>query len=85
MYPRSEIKPEEVHVLSYARRRHDGHLLVLANFSKQPQSVRGDLPFHADITGSPADLLAPTDIFSGNDRIHLGPYGLRWLVREGSI
>ncbi|ESQ16084.1 MAG: alpha-amylase [Thiohalocapsa sp. PB-PSB1] len=73
------------HILAFARRRHDGHLLVLGNFSEHPQSVQPDLPHHAGIDGPVADLLAPNDPILHAGRIHLQSYGLRWLVGEGSI
>jgi amylosucrase len=76
---------DNVHILAFARRRHDGHLLVLGNFSEQPQSVQGDLPFHAGIVGPATDLLAPQQTLADNDRIQMQPYGLRWLVGEGLI
>lgn len=76
---------DNVHVIAFARRRHDGHLLVLGNFSEYPQSVQGDLPHHAGIEGPINDLLAPDEHISGSSRIHLASYGLRWLVGEGSI
>jgi amylosucrase len=76
---------DNVHVLAFARRRHDGHLLVLGNFSEHPQSVQGDLPFHAGISGTAVDLLAADEKISGDDRIQLEPYGLRWLVGDGSV
>jgi amylosucrase len=76
---------DNCHVLAFARRRHDGHLLVLANFSEQPQSVQGDLPWHAGITGPASDLLATDGALEARDRIHLEPYGLRWLVGEGTV
>jgi amylosucrase len=76
---------DNVHVLSFARRRHDGHLLVLANFSEQVQSVQADLPFHAGLTGEAIDLLAPDEPIDGDSRIPLGPYALRWLVADGTL
>jgi amylosucrase len=51
---------DNAHVLAFARRRHDGHLLVLANFSEHPQSVQNDLAFHAGITGPVAELYTVT-------------------------
>ena len=72
---------DNAHVLAFARRRPDGHLLVLGNLSEQPQSVQGDLPGNAGLTGLPVDLLANADpLPSGSGRIELDPYGLRWLV-----
>ena len=62
---------DNVHVIAFARRRHDGHLLVLGNFSEYPQSVQGDLPHHAGIEGPITDLLAPDEHISGSSRIHL--------------
>jgi amylosucrase len=76
---------DNVHILAFARRRHDGHLLVLANFSEEPQTVQGDLPFHAGLIGEVTDLLATDALTDGKDRILLEPYGLRWLVGEGKL
>jgi len=76
---------DNTHVLAFARRRHDGHLLVLANFSEHPQSTQGELPYHAGLAGQPIDLLAQGTIADTVDgRIWLDPYGLRWLVGPGS-
>ncbi|NBC48120.1 alpha-amylase family glycosyl hydrolase [Thiohalocapsa halophila] len=76
---------DNAHVLAFARHRHDGHLLVLANFSEQPQSVQGDLPHHAGLTGELIDLLNDTLAREANGRIQLPPYGLRWLAGEGRL
>ena len=71
------------HVLAFARRRQDSHLLVLANFSEYPQTVQADLPHIAGLPGLPIDLLADRETMSsGNGRIELGPYGLRWLAGD---
>ena len=73
------------HILAFARHRHEGHLLVLANFSEHPQSVQGDLPLHAGLTGTLTDLLETDAMVDPNGRIPLKPYGLRWLVGEGKL
>ncbi len=72
-------------VLTFARHRHDGHLLVLANFSEQPQSVQGDLPHHAGLRGELTDLLSDKLVRDASGRIQLHPYGLRWLIGEGRL
>ncbi len=72
------------HVLAFARRRHDGHLLVLANFSEHPQSVQADLPYHAGLSDPAIDLLAAgAQVSAAAGRIELDPYGLRWLAGDG--
>ena len=77
---------DNVHVLAFARHRNDGHLLVLANFSEYSQTVQGDLPRHAGLTGELTDLIDgnhPSTDASG--RIQLTPYGLQWLVGDGRL
>ena len=73
------------HILAFAHRRHDGHLLVLGNFSEHPQTVQGDVPHHAGINGEVLDLLGDDAIIGPDGRIALAPYGLRWLVGEGEL
>ena len=71
------------HVLAFGRQRHDGNLLLLANFHEHPQSVQDDLPGRADIVGTVRDLLAehtPVNITDG--RIHLDPYQTLWLTGQ---
>ncbi len=71
------------HVLAFGRQRHDGNLLLLANFDEHPQSVQDDLPGRADIVGTVRDLLAehtPVNITDG--RIHLDPYQTLWLTGQ---
>ncbi|MBK1643856.1 alpha-amylase [Thiocapsa imhoffii] len=76
---------DNVHVLAFARHRQDGHLLVLANFSEHAQSVQGDLPRHAGLTGALTDLLGGDGVTDPSDRIRLPPYGLKWLVGNGRL
>jgi amylosucrase len=76
---------DNAHILAFAHRRHDGHLLVLANFSEHRQTVQGDLPHHAGIDGGVLDLLCDDAITGHDGRIALAPYGLRWLVGEGQV
>jgi amylosucrase len=73
------------HVLAYARHRHDSHLLVLGNFSEHPQTVQGDLPFHAGLVGPLTDLLETDLPLEVDGRIPLEPYGLRWLSGAGRL
>ncbi|RKT47343.1 alpha-amylase family glycosyl hydrolase [Thiocapsa rosea] len=76
---------DNVHVLAFARHRNDGHLLVLANFSEDPQSVQGDLPRHAGLTGELTDLIDGNPSTDASGRIQLPPYGLQWLVGNGRL
>jgi len=72
-----------VHVFAFARQRHDGKVLVLANFDEHPQSVQDDLPYHAGIVGDVRNVLAgrkPLDLING--RIQLEPYEALWLTGE---
>jgi len=58
-------------------------VLVLANFDQHPQSVQGDLPYHAGIVGAVRNVLAdqkPLNIING--RIQLEPYEALWLTGE---
>jgi len=74
------------HVLAFGRRRHDGNLLVLANFHEQSQSVQEDLLRHAGITSTARNLLAehiPVNISNG--RIYLESYETLWLVGDESV
>ena len=67
---------------SYSQ-RHDGNILVLANFDEHPQSVPDDLPYHAGIVGALRNVLAdksPPNIDNG--RIQLEPYEALWLTDE---
>lgn len=74
------------HVLAFARHRHDYRLLVLANFSEFPQTIRGDLPSHAGLAGPLVDLLADgTGIQTDQRRLSLDAYGLRWLISESDL
>ncbi len=74
------------HVLAFARHHHDYRLLVLANFSEFPQTIQGDLPFHAGLDGPLVDLLADgAGIQTDQHRLSLDTYGLRWLVAEGDL
>ncbi len=71
------------HVLAFGRQRHDGNLLLLANFHEHPQSVQDDLLGRADIVGTARDLLAehtPVNITEG--LIHLDPYQTLWLTGQ---
>ncbi len=71
------------HVLAFGRRRHDGDLLLLANFDEHPQSVPGDLPNHVGIVGSVRNLLAEdTPVNTSGGRLHLEPYETLWLMGQ---
>ena len=71
------------HVLALGRMRHDGNLLLLANFDEHPQSVQGDLPAHAGIISNVRNLLAEHAPLNTRDgRINLGPYETLWLAGE---
>jgi amylosucrase len=71
------------HVLAFGRRRHDGDLLLLANFHEQPQSVQGDLPGRAGIDGAVQDLLAEdSPVNTADGRIFLDPYQTLWLTGQ---
>ena len=77
------MRTDNEHVLAFGRMRHDGNLLVLANFHEHPQSVQHDLPDHAGIVGAVRNLLAehvPLNIAAG--RICLEPYETLWLTTE---
>lgn len=74
---------DNVHVFAFARQRHDGKVLVLANFDEHPQSVQDDLPYHAGIGGAVRNVLAdqkPLNIING--RIQLEPYEALWITGE---
>ncbi len=74
---------DNVHVLVFGRRRHDGNLLVLANFDEYPQSVQDDLPGHAGIIGTVSNLLAEhMPLNTAGGRIYLEPYETLWLAGE---
>jgi len=74
---------DNVHVLAFGRRRHDCHVLVLANFDEHPQSVQDDMPYHAGIAGATRNLLAEhTPLNTANGSIYLEPYESVWLVGE---
>jgi amylosucrase len=78
------MRSDNGHVFAFARQRHDGKVLVLANFDQHPQSVQGDLPYHAGIVGAVRNVLAdqmPLNIING--RIQLEPYEALWLTGEG--
>ena len=71
------------HVLVFGRRRHDGRLLVLANFHEHAESVQAQLLDHAGIRGEIRNLLAEQRPFVCADRrLHLKPYETLWLVGE---
>ncbi len=71
------------HVLAFGRRRHDGDLLLLANFHEQPQSVQDDLPGRAGIDGAVQDLLAEdSPVNTADGRIFLDPYQTLWLTAQ---
>jgi amylosucrase len=71
------------HILAFGRQRHDGNLLLLANFHEQPQSVQADLPGRAGISGTARDLLAEhTPVITANGRIHLDSYQTLWLTEQ---
>jgi amylosucrase len=74
---------DNAHVLAFARRRHDGHLFVLANFHEQLQSVQADLPYHAGIVGEIRNLLAEdTPLNSADGRLYLEGYQTLWLFGD---
>jgi amylosucrase len=73
---------DNVHVLAFGRRRHEGNLLVLANFDEHPQSVQDDLPYKAGVVTAVRNLLADTPLNIGNGRIHLEPHESLWLAGE---
>lgn len=73
---------DNAHVLAFGRRRHEGNVLVLANFDEHPQSVKDDLPYHAGVVSAVRNLLADTPLNIANGRIHLEPYESLWLVGE---
>ena len=52
---------------------------------EHPQSVQGDLPFYAGVSGALTDLLGSDPMADPSGRIPLQPYGLRWLVGEGKL
>jgi len=77
------IHADNVHVLAFSRMRHDGNLLVLANFDEHPQSVQDDLPDRAGIVGKVRNLLAEhTPLNKADGRIYLKPYETFWLTGE---
>jgi len=74
---------DNVHVLAFGRMRHDGNLLVLANFHEHPQSVQDDLHHHVGILGSVRNLLAEhVPLNTAGGRLYLEPYETLWLVGE---
>lgn len=71
-------------VLAFARKRHDGDLLVIANFDEHPQSVAADLTARAGLSGHVRNLLAghgTLDQVVGG-RYYLEAYQVLWLVGE---
>ncbi|TVQ91521.1 MAG: alpha-amylase [Chromatiaceae bacterium] len=71
-------------VLAFARKRHDGDLLVIANFDEHPQSVEANLTGRAGLTGHIRNLLAghgTLDQVVGG-RYYLEAYQVLWLVGE---
>lgn len=77
------MRTDNEHVLVFGRRRHDGHLLVLANFHEHAESVQAHLLDHAGICGEIRNLLAEQRLFVRADRrLHLKPYETLWLVGE---
>ena len=77
------MRSDNGHVFAFARQRHDGKVLVLANFDEHQQSVPDDLPCHAGIVGAIRNVLAdqkPLNLING--RIQLEPYEALWLTDE---
>ena len=71
------------HILAFGRNRHDGNVLVVANFDDGPQSVRDDLPSHAGVVGRPRNLLAEdVPVNTADGRMYLEPYETLWLVGD---
>ena len=68
------------HVLSFAR-HHDGHrLIVLANFSEQPQSIHGNLVRTAGLGRFFEDAISGQTYATSED-VELNPYQILWLRR----
>lgn len=77
------MRTGNVHVLAFARRRHDGNVLVLANFDEHVQSVQRDLIDQGGIVGDARNLLgehSPLNVADG--RLYLEAYETLWLTGD---
>lgn len=76
------LHPGSEHVLAYLRHRGDHRLLILANFSENPQRI----PFNFLRVNGPGyhfmDLLSGKNLTPEKD-LSLGPYEIFWLKPQG--
>jgi amylosucrase len=78
------LEPDSPGVLAYSRRHgRSGPLIVLANLSDRPASIRTGLLAAADVN-RPAVVLATADGLSlAADRLELEPWAFAWLGQDG--
>lgn len=69
------------HILSYVRRNNGNRILVLANFSDQPQTVTGNTIRTAGMGRFFKNLLSD-EVVATSDDLVLDPYELMWLDRD---
>lgn len=74
------VATDNEHVLGYTRLHEGSRLLVLANFSDQPQSVAGNRLRTAGLGRFFQDRITETTIATSVD-LKLEPYGFMWLER----
>ncbi len=74
------VNVNNTHVLSFVRHCDSHRLIVLANFSEQPQTVSGNLLRTAGIGRFFEDAISGQTIGTSHD-IHLDGYQLMWLKR----
>ena len=74
------IATDNPHVLGYVRMHEGNRLLVLANFSDEPQTVAGNRLRTAGLRRFFQDRISGTTLTTSVD-VSLEPYGFMWLER----
>ena len=72
------IETQNAHVLGFAHYHATGPLLVVANFSERPQSVRVEVLHQQGLSWPAADLISEGRV-ALNEELNLSPYQLAWL------
>ncbi len=74
------ISLDNTHVLGFTRKHEGNTILVLANFSERPQSLKGNTLRTAGMGRFFEDLISSVSIATSDD-LTLNPYQLMWLHR----
>jgi amylosucrase len=74
------VATDNPHVLGYIRNHEGNRLLVLANFSDQPQTVAGNRLRTAGLGRFFQDRIGNATVATSTD-VSLEPYGFLWLER----